>query len=125
KHFDSLNHTTRTGFIHSCMETEHKLNGTTPPEWLSAYIDQERKVDCLFGEHLLQKYPENPIALVEAPKTAIYGTLYFGFPEDRKALLWLAVFNLSSLNLERCKVLSGRKVILFPDLSLPKSGKAS
>jgi hypothetical protein len=76
----------------------------------------------LFGEHLLSKYPYNPVALVEAPKTAIYGTLYFGFPEQPTNLLWLAVYNLSSLNLNKCKALKGRNVYLFPDLS--KDGKA-
>ena len=76
----------------------------------------------MFGEHLLSKYPYNPIALVEAPKTAIYGTLYFGFPEQPTNLLWLAVYNLSSLNLNKCKALKGRNVYLFPDLS--KDGKA-
>ena len=76
----------------------------------------------MFGEHLLSKYPYNPVALVEAPKTAIYGTLYFGFPEQPTNLLWLAVYNLSSLNLNKCKALKGRNVYLFPDLS--KDGKA-
>src|SRR5690606_24183239 len=68
------------------------------------------------------KYPNNPIALVEAPKTAIYGTLYFGLPNNPKNLLWLAVYNLSSLNLNKCKALKGRNVYLFPDLS--KDSKA-
>tara|TARA_B110001469_G_C9583687_1_gene289513 strand:+ start:57 stop:869 length:813 start_codon:yes stop_codon:yes gene_type:complete len=92
------------------------------PEWLKAYNENEIKVSCLFGEHLLTKYPHNPIALVEAPKTAIYGTLYFGFPQQPKNLLWLAVYNLSSLNLNKCMALKGRNVFLFPDLS--KDGKA-
>ena len=92
------------------------------PEWLEAYNKNETKVSCLFGEHLLSKYPYNPVALVEAPKTAIYGTLYFGFPEQPTNLLWLAVYNLSSLNLNKCKALKGRNVYLFPDLS--KDGKA-
>ena len=60
--------------------------------------------------------------MVEAPKTAVYGTLYFGFPEQPENLLWLAVYNLSSLNHEKCKALRGRDVVLFPDLS--KDGKA-
>ena len=34
----------------------------------------------------------------------------------------MAVYNLSSLNLNKCKALKGRKVYLFPDLS--KDGKA-
>ena len=76
----------------------------------------------MFGEHLLHKYKYNPIALVEAPKTAIYGTLYFGYPYNLKNLLWLAVYNLSSLNLKKCKALKGRNVFLFPDLS--KESKA-
>ena len=71
----------------------------------------------MFGEHLLNWYPNNPVALVEAPKTAIYGTLNLGFPERTENFLWLAVYNLSSLNYEKCKVLEGRKVILYPDTS--------
>lgn len=35
-------------------------------------------------EHLLSQYPSNPIAFVEAPKTAIYCTTYFGSPENPK-----------------------------------------
>jgi len=46
----------------------------------------------------------------------------FGFPEQPGDLLWLAVFNLSSLTYEKCKVLKGRDVYLFPDAS--KEGTA-
>lgn len=122
KQFDTENHTTGTDFIHSCIRADHRTAGTTPPDWIKAYDKQEKKVDCLFGEHLLDKYPANTVALVEAPKTAIYSTLYFGFPDNPKNLLWLAVFNLSSLNVKRCEVLAGRNVVLFPDLSAPKPG---
>lgn len=122
KQFDEQNHTTGTDFLHSIIEKHHTRNSKALPEWLEAYNKNETKVSCLFGEHLLSKYPYNPIALVEAPKTAIYGTLYFGFPEQPTNLLWLAVYNLSSLNLNKCKALKGRNVYLFPDLS--KDGKA-
>ena len=122
KEFDQLNHTTGTDFLHSIIEKHHTRNNIPLPEWLEAYNKNETKVSCLFGEHLLSKYPYNPVALVEAPKTAIYGTLYFGFPEQPENLLWLAVYNLSSLNLSKCKSLEGRNVFLFPDLS--KDGKA-
>ena len=122
KQFDEQNHTTGTDFLHSIIEKHHTRNNKPLPEWLEAYNKNETKVSCLFGEHLLSKYPYNPIALVEAPKTAIYGTLYFGFPEQPTNLLWLAVYNLSSLNLNKCKALKGRNVYLFPDLS--KDGKA-
>lgn len=122
KQFDEQNHTTGTDFLHSIIEKHHARNNEPLPEWLEAYNNNETKVSCLFGEHLLSKYPYNPVALVEAPKTAIYGTLYFGFPEQPTNLLWLAVYNLSSLNLNKCKALKGRNVYLFPDLS--KDGKA-
>ncbi len=122
KQFDKANHTTGTDFLHSIIEKHHTRNNKPLPEWLQAYNNNEIKVSCLFGEHLLSKYPYNPIALVEAPKTAVYGTMYFGTPEQPENLLWLAVYNLSSLNLNKCQALKGRNVYLFPDLS--KDGKA-
>ena len=122
KQFDEQNHTTGTDFLHSIIEKHHNRNNTPVPDWLPPYKENETKVSCLFGEHLLSKYPHNPIALVEAPKTAIYGSLYFGPPDKPTNLLWLAVYNLSSLNYEKCKALKGRDVYLFPDLS--KDGKA-
>jgi hypothetical protein len=118
KQFDEANHTTGTGFYHSILAKQYK----PLPQWLEAYNDQERKVSCLFGEHLLKEYPTNPIALVEAPKTAIYGTLYFGFPDMPRNFIWLGVYNLSSLTFEKVEALQGRKVVLFPDLS--KTGHA-
>lgn len=122
KQFDKTNHTTGTDFLHSIIEKNYTRNNKPLPKWLEAYNNNEIKVSCLFGEHFLSKYPHSPIALVEAPKTAIYGTLYFGFPEQNENLIWLAVYNLSSLNLDKCKALKGREVYLFPDLS--KDGKA-
>lgn len=121
KQFDEQNHTTGTDFLHSIIEKHHAQNNKPLPKWLDAYNKNETKVSCLFGEHLLSKYPYNPIGLVESPKTAIYSTLYFGFPEQPTNLLWLAVYNLSSLNLNKCKALKGRNIYLFPDLS--KDGK--
>ena len=122
KQFDEANHTTGTDFLHSIIEKHYSRNIKPLPEWLEGYNKNEIKVSCLFGEHLLRKYPHNPVALVEAPKTAIYGTLYFGFPDQPQNLLWLAVYNLSSLNLNKCQALKGRNVYLIPDLS--KDGKA-
>ena len=87
---------------------------------MSSYIDygdDNGYFNCLFGEHLLNRFPLNPIALVEAPKTAIYGTLYFGSPDIPKNLIWLAVYNESSFNFDKLKVLEGRDVFVFPDLS--------
>lgn len=70
---------------------------------------------CFFGEYLLS-FPENdnkPIAIVESEKTAIIASVYFS------DFVWLATggkhgckWTMNSV----CKVLKGRKVILFPDL---------
>lgn len=122
KQFDSKNHTTATDFLPSIIEKHCQKYKKPLPEWLVGYKKNERKVSCLFGEHLLSKFKTNLIGLVEAPKSAIYSTLYFGFPDNPNNILWLAVYNLSSLNYEKCKNLRGRHVCLFPDLS--KDGKS-
>ena len=117
KQFDEQNHTTGTDFLHSIIEKHHTQNNKPLPEWLEAYTKQDKRISCLFGEHLLSKYHSNPVALVEAPKTAVYGTLYFGLPETPESLIWLAVYNKSSFSFEKLKVLQGRFVYVFPDLS--------
>ena len=117
KQFDEANHTTGTDFLHSILARHYNDIGEQLPEWLEAYMSQDKKVSCLFGEHLLDKFPSNRIALVEAPKTAIYGTLYFGLPETPDQYLWIAVYNKSSFSLDKVKPLQGRFVDVFPDLS--------
>jgi len=117
KQFNKNNHTIGTDFLHSIIE-KHFININQPlPEWLTAYKKNDKKVSCLFGEHLLKQYPTNTIALVEAPKTAIYGSLYWGSPDSPNNLLWLAVYNKSSFSLNKVMALKGRNVIVFPDLS--------
>ena len=117
KQFNEQNHTLSTDFLHSIIEKHHTRNNKPLPEWLVAYTKQDKRISCLFGEHLLSKYHSNPIALVEAPKTAVYGTLYFGLPETPESLIWLAVYNKSSFSFDKLKVLQGRFVYVFPDLS--------
>lgn len=74
-------------------------------------------VQCFFGEHLLNEnlYPENrgkTIAILESAKTAIIAHACL---QDMN-LLWLSAEGSEGLNREKCKVLAGREVILFPDL---------
>src|SRR5690606_13416403 len=61
---------------------------------------------------------KNPVAIAEGPKQAIYGTLYFGLPDNPKPPIWVATFHVSSLNAEICRPLAGRNVTLYPHLSL-------
>ncbi|HEX7413064.1 MAG TPA: DUF6371 domain-containing protein [Bacteroidia bacterium] len=86
-------------------------NTGLPVCWVHKTIKQpdfELK-QCLFGEHLL-KDKTKPIAIVESEKTAIIASVYL--PE----FIWLAAGNLNGLNAEKCRVLKGRSVVLFPDL---------
>jgi len=66
---------------------------------------------CLFGEHLLKLDAKKPVALVESEKTAVLASAYL--PQ----FIWLAIGGMYNLNLEKCHVLKGRTVVLFPDLN--------
>ncbi len=67
---------------------------------------------CLFGLHQLRDTPMGKtIAIVESEKTTILMTAIL------PNYVWLATGGLHNLNAERCKILRGRKVILFPDLN--------
>ena len=116
KQFDEQNHTIGTDFLHSIIEKHYKKNNISLPDWLKAYIEQDKRITCLFGEHLLSKYSNATVYLFEAPKTAVYSTLYFGLPEVSDVIC-LAVYNKSSFSFDKLKVLQGRFVFVFPDLS--------
>ena len=73
---------------------------------------------CFFGEYLL-KDKSKPVAIVESEKTAIIASVYF--PKFN----WIAAGNLNGLNAEKCEVLTGRQVILYPDLSKPQPDGAT
>jgi hypothetical protein len=65
---------------------------------------------CLFGEHLLIDKTK-PVALVESEKTAVIASVYL--PQ----FIWVSVGSLTNLNAEKCGILKGRTVTLFPDLN--------
>ena len=67
---------------------------------------------CLFGEDLLNGN-NRPIALVEAPKTAVIASIYY--PE----YTWLATVGLMGLTSAKCMTLNIQQqpVIIFPDAS--------
>ena len=66
-------------------------------------------LQCYFGEHLLRFYPDKPVAIVEAEKTAVITSMVI--PQCN----WLAAGNLNGLNIEKSKVLENRQIILYPD----------
>jgi hypothetical protein len=65
---------------------------------------------CFFGEHLVPKFPDKKIGILESEKSALIASLYH--PE----YLWLASGGVSNINKENLQVLKSRDVHLFPDL---------
>jgi hypothetical protein len=72
-----------------------------PQEW--------ELTQCLFGEHLLKKYPDKDVCLVEAEKTAI---ICSGFMPQ---CVWVAVGGKTQLG-DKVEVLAGRRITAFPDI---------
>lgn len=81
--------------------------------WAHSLLKQEdfNLKQCFFGEHLLPKSTNKPVAIVESEKTAIVSSFYM--PQFH----WIATGGKHGcFNDENLQVLKGRKVILFPDL---------
>jgi hypothetical protein len=68
---------------------------------------------CLFGEHLLNKYPNKPVLIFEGEKTAIVASVYAPFYFDDA--ICVATGSENGLSKEKLKVLAGRKVWVWPD----------
>ena len=78
-----------------------KKSGHLPESW--------SRSGCLYGEHLLDRWPEATIGLVESEKTALVAAVKLS------KYLWLATGGMKQ-NIERAKaVLNGRRVVVFPD----------
>ena len=76
-------------------------DGVLPQDW---QLNQ-----CLFGQHLLTRRPDDHVCIVESEKTALI------MAACRPEYLWLATAGSGGLSAERLHCLQGRRVILFPD----------
>jgi hypothetical protein len=76
--------------------------------------DEHTILKPLFGSHLLKRYPNASVNVVESEKTAIIMANYFGQSEHQ---IWLACGGLKFLQLDSMQPLidQGRKVWLWPD----------
>lgn len=107
----------RTGKVMKYLANGHRdKSDNFPVTWahkhrrLKDQFKGEELKQCLFGEHLLTKYPEKPVALVESEKTAVIMSRIY--PET----LWLATGGSQGIKSdERLAPLHGRKVLLIPD----------
>ena len=108
---------TRTGKVMKYRANGHRdKSDIFPVTWahkhrrLKDKFQGEELKQCLFGEHLLAKYPDKPVALVESEKTAVI--LSRIYPDH----LWLATGGSQGIKSdERLAPLHGRKVLLIPD----------
>lgn len=98
-------------------ETGHRVKDVAGINWVHSILKKKGMLpdsfnlsQCLFGEHLLKKYPDKAVALVESEKTALLGA---GFLPD---FVWLATGGKSQLSIDKMKVLSGRTVVMYPDV---------
>lgn len=110
-----INGNFRTGKV-MCYDTKTGHRIKEPAAYVSWVHAELRLADfhlrqCLFGEHLLSRYPHKQVMIVESEKTAL---IAHHFMPD---YLWLATGGKNGcFNREAMEVLRGRKVTLFPDL---------
>ena len=98
-------------------QTGHRIKETGGINWIHSIMKKQKLLpedynltQCFFGEHLLEMYPNKAVALVESEKSALIGAGVF--PD----YIWLATGGKSQLSIDKMRVLTGRTVIMFPDV---------
>lgn len=101
---------------HRIKNGDPRLNGRPDVDWAHARLKRDGRLpndweltQCLFGEHLLNRYPDLPVAVVESEKSAIVCSLAY------PSFLWLACGGIGQLSEAKALPLRGRTVTLFPD----------
>ena len=69
---------------------------------------------CLFGLHLLPKYPDATVCIVESEKTAVLMAITYGNDTNR---VWMACGGAENLTKEKLAPImaEGRNIVLYPD----------
>lgn len=93
-------------WIHSVLFRDQRLT-----QWDE---DKQEAQLTLFGMHLLNKYPNATVNIVESEKTAVLMAIAYG---NHATQVWMACGGLEMLSRERMKPIidQGRKVVLYPD----------
>ncbi len=84
KQFNETNHTKGTDFLHSIIKKQHTQNNKPLPKWLEAYLNNEIKVSCLFGEHLLSKSHAIPLRWLKLLKRLFMERCILEHPNNLK-----------------------------------------
>lgn len=114
-----INGRVRTGKIMKYGADGHRIKDGSGINWVHSKMKKQNQLpedweltQCLFGEHLLnwERNKRKVVALVESEKTALIGAACY--PQ----YVWLATGGKSQLSIEKMKVLSGRTIVMFPDV---------
>ena len=116
--------------LHNCHMMKYKADGHRDKEdpynqtWLHARMkyarqgrfDEEKESAsyCMFGQHLLNAYPNAAVNIVESEKTALIMAAAYGNHERQ---IWMACAGMQNLSRERLKgiIEAKRDIVLFPD----------
>lgn len=108
----------RTGKVMQYGIDGHRIKGAIDMiDWLhSRLMKKQGKTasdfhlkQCLFGEHILPKRPDDIICLTEGEKSAVIASMVF--PQ----FVWVSCGGKKGLTPERCRALTGRNVIVYSD----------
>jgi hypothetical protein len=109
---DRLNRICRSKLIRFDSATGKRLKGRYDTSALPSKLKLKEDFNykqIFFGEHLLPKELNKPVAIVESEKTAIIASLCMS------QFVWLATGSKQWLKAERLQKLDNRQIILYPD----------
>lgn len=96
--------------------TGRRSKGSGVMDWIHAILKRKEELpvdfnlrQCLFGEHLLGRNPDATVVLVESAKSAVICSALL--PQ----FLWCATVGKAGFSPERCRTLTGRKVVIIAD----------
>ena len=96
--------------------TGRRVKDSNGINWVHSVLKKKGKLSndynlcqCLFGEHLLTRYPDKIVAINESEKSALLASGVFPVYD------WLATGGKSQRSIDKMKVQKDRTVILFPD----------
>lgn len=105
--------------VHDAKLMAYTCDGHRVPEWGDSMrsICIKKKIGpqlthtdkVLFGMHLLPRYPDKPVCIVESEKSALVCAC--AYPQN----LWLATGGCGNLNAQKLLPLMDRHLIVFPD----------
>ena len=95
-----------TDWFHSLLERNNALQYFNP--------ETHEARQCLFGEHLLNRFPDAPVCIVESEKTALIMAIAY---DNNMHHLWMACCGSSNITRERLQPIieQERRIILYPD----------